>query len=196
MIEKKLWLSIALNGTNDEQLCLMQRLHMCGNGKRWPETTFNNTKRGFFAEQVAEMWLISRQKECGLSFWFDPDNRWVYEKGDRMPPARPDGTLVDKNGSLKSFDVKSSFSPTWNHDLLLCKNAHDADYVLFYDITEDGTSLLYLLEKTDDPQWYKLLGNPIDVTDLEEDCFSALAWLYHIKGSVEMPCAPSALQLG
>lgn len=185
MIAKKLWLSIALNGTNDEQLCLMQNLHMCGNGKYWPETTFVNTKRGFFAEQVAEMWLMDRQKEYGLDFWFDPDNKWVYEKDDKMPKAKPDGTLITKDGHRKSFDVKTSFNPTWDKrqdgSYLLCRNAHDADYVLFYDISEEGIAQLFILEKTEDPEWYKLLGDPVDVTDLEEDCQSALAYLYHVR---------------
>lgn len=147
MRNKRRWLAEAKFGTLIQKKQLMSKLRITHNrdgSKCDPETAFNNSVRGFYAEEVARLYLEFRREILGRDYRWDDDGI-VYEvqdiDGERK--SEPDGSLTLKDGSEASFDVKGCkcyrTRPFVDEDGICHRTfnrTHNAQFILWYDEDE------------------------------------------------------------
>lgn len=111
MRNKRRWLAEAKFGTYSQKRELVNNLRVTPNWdgtKCDPVLAFNNSVRGFYAEEVTKLYLENRKAFTGRDYKWEDDGI-VYEKWDVEGEHRsePDGRITLKDKSEATFDVKS-----------------------------------------------------------------------------------------
>ena len=147
MMRKIKWLAVAKYGTEEQkdELANNLRITPTPDGWRCPAwLAFDNSLRGFYAEQIAKCYLAERESYWRRGYRWDDDGA-VYEKGDVVGPHRsePDGMVVSKTGEELSMDVKANADPVRLMDIdgqrgIRFNRTHNADVILWYSPKEHG----------------------------------------------------------
>jgi hypothetical protein len=131
------WLAIAKYGRDAEKKALVDALpsSVVRFSVGDPVTTLFRT---FYANEVAKLFLYSRQCKTGLDWnWLDEDV--FYEAGDANVPSRGVmATTIGKDGRNLLVDVRApaNAKPRVHDDgskHISFKNTHNADIILWYD---------------------------------------------------------------
>ena len=145
MRNKRRWLAEAKFGTLIQKKQLMSKLRITPNWdgtKCDPTLAFNNSVRGFYAEEVTKLYLENRKAFTGRDYRWEDDGL-VYEKQDTegVHKSDPDGRLTLKDGSEVTFDVKSN---KWSRSVTdeegirhrQFNRTHNAQFIFWYSENE------------------------------------------------------------
>ena len=141
MISKQKWLAVAKYGSDSEKNALAANLRITPTPTGFrcsAELAFDNSVRGFYAEEVARLYLEERKSLYGLDYkWLD--DGIVWEKEDVAGPhvSQPDAFVTLEDGSEAFLDVKSNMHPSRMVDLdgvahIIFSRTHNAQLILWY----------------------------------------------------------------
>lgn len=141
MLRKIEWLAVAKYGTDEEKQALADNLRITPTpgGCRCPaDIVFDNSLRGFYAEEIAKCYLHERKRFTGLGYrWLDEGIVW--EKGDveGAHTSEPDAVVILKDGTEATLDVKSNLRPCGFVDvdgtrIIRFGRTHNAQLILWY----------------------------------------------------------------
>lgn len=142
---KKTWLAEAKFGTHIQKKQLINNLRITPNWdgtKADPVLAFNNSVRGFYAEEITKLYLENRKAFTGRDYKWEDDGI-VYEKWDTEGPhkSEPDGKVILKDESEATFDVKSN---KWSRAVTdeegvrhrVFNRTHNAQFIFWYNEDE------------------------------------------------------------
>ncbi len=141
MLRKIKWLAVAKYGTDDEKRALADNLRITPtpNGYRCSaDIAFDNSLRGFYAEEIAKCYLQNRKCFTGFGYkWLDEGIVW--ERDDVAGPhtSEPDAVVICKDGTEATLDVKSNLRPYSFVDvdgtkIIRFSRTHNAQLILWY----------------------------------------------------------------